>query len=279
MLSESRLYTFLNHKENYLLHFFVGEKLIRDLALIHSMNVHGFTYFRDAVLTFMPMVSLLKSGENLGLYIDSEDPKIRLKIETNAQGLVRTLLLPENLDNIPPFLTGKARLNKNQSDGHSYTSVINLEHIALQDIVNKILIESYQISGSVILGLMVDQSLLVTKLPDTKNEDVTENLNLSEYIKKYKIFFDSVLNKCFENEDEVLSAFSNTEFNFLSSKTIRLFCGCTKERMISYLWALKNETPEGLFGDNEKTLEIVCDYCKKKYVLSKNDFVVPNKKS
>ena len=48
------------------------------------------------------MIALLKEvGEQIGFYLDSEDPKFQFKIETSHQGDTRCLLLPENFQQFP----------------------------------------------------------------------------------------------------------------------------------------------------------------------------------
>ena len=74
MLATSRLYSFLDHKNGFNIHFLEGQKLIHDLILLHPMNSSGFSYFRDTFLGLLPIIFFLKPQESLGLYIDSEEP-------------------------------------------------------------------------------------------------------------------------------------------------------------------------------------------------------------
>ena len=66
MLNKSRLISFIDQKNEFTLHFVEGQKLVEDLALIHELKGNGFAYFRDSVLSFIPLITLLKVGENLG---------------------------------------------------------------------------------------------------------------------------------------------------------------------------------------------------------------------
>ena len=100
-LPHSRLYTFIDTSREYALYFLEGQRLIRDLALIHGVSGAGFAYFRDVVLSVQPIIALLKQGEQLGFYIDSEEPFFRLKIETGHHGVTRCTLLPENFHEFP----------------------------------------------------------------------------------------------------------------------------------------------------------------------------------
>jgi hypothetical protein len=51
------------------------------------------------------MLALLKHGEQLGLYLDAEDPYLRVKLEITAGGHVRCLLMPEDLKEFPERIT------------------------------------------------------------------------------------------------------------------------------------------------------------------------------
>src|SRR5690606_29016832 len=157
MLAVSRLYSFLDHKNGVNLHFLEEQKLIHDLVLLHPMNRHGFAYFRDTFLGLMPIIFFLKPGESLGIYIDSEDPYFRLKIETNSAGHTRTLLLPEEFDLFPDKITGNVRVTKVfQSQKSPYTSMIELKNLDTKEIINQILKESYQTNSEVIIGSTSD---------------------------------------------------------------------------------------------------------------------------
>src|SRR5437762_2587208 len=112
MLPVSRLYSFLDHKNGFNIHFLEGQKLIEDLVLTHPLQGSGFAYFRDSILGILPIIFFLKPGESLGIYIDSEDPYFRLKIETGSTGHTRTLLLPEEFNLFPMKITGKVRVTK-----------------------------------------------------------------------------------------------------------------------------------------------------------------------
>ena len=105
-LLESRIYTFVDSTKRFAFYFLEGQQLIRELALIHPLQGGGFAYFRDVVLSFMPMLALLKHGEQLGLYLDAEDPYLRVKLEITAGGHVRCLLMPEDLKEFPERITG-----------------------------------------------------------------------------------------------------------------------------------------------------------------------------
>ncbi len=270
MLATSRLYSFLDHEKGFNINFFEGQKIIHDLVLLHPMQGSGFAYFRDTFLGLLPIITFLKPGESLGLYIDSEDPYFRLKIETNSAGHTRTLLLPEEFNLFPMKITGKARVTKIFPGQKSpYTSMIELRGVETREVINQIFSESYQTSSEVIVGELSDQAIMVTKLPSLNvNSNIDETLSRKEYIKKHSPFFHNVFELATDDIEKIVKIFEDRGFAYLGSRQVSFFCPCSKERMIINLRSLYSSDMNDLF-DEKDMLEIKCDYCRKKYDISK----------
>lgn len=272
MLATSRLYSFLDHKNGFNIHFLEGQKLIHDLVLIHPMKSSGFAYFRDTFLGLMPIVFFLKPQESLGLYIDSEDPYFRLKIETNSAGHTRTLLLPEEFNQFPEKITGKVRVTKIfQNNNHPYTSVLDLKEVETKEVINKILTESYQTNSEVFVSDISDQSIMVTKLPPTNvNSSLDESMSRSEYIEKNRSFFQGVFQTATDDIEKIVKMFEDQGFSYMTSRQIDLFCPCTKDRMVLNLKGLYAHDLEHLF-EGKDTLDLKCDYCRKEYHITRSE--------
>ena len=112
MTPESKLYSFLDNKNSFTIHFLEGQKIIESMATLHHLQGAGFSYYRDLLLSVLPMVSFVKKGESFGFYLDSEAPYFRFKLETNYTGSFRTLLLPADFNQFPQKLTGLVRFSK-----------------------------------------------------------------------------------------------------------------------------------------------------------------------
>jgi molecular chaperone Hsp33 len=271
MLATSRLYSFLDHQKGFNIHFLEGQKLIYDLALLHPMKGTGFAYFRDTLLGLLPVIFFLKPGESLGIYIDSEDPYFRLKIETNSAGHTRTLLLPEAFNQFPMKLDGNVRVSKIFPNQHQpYTSVLELKAVESKGVINKILDESYQTNSEVIVGELSDQSIMVTQLPKLNvNSNIDDELGTrKDYIKKNKVFFHSVFEAATDDIEKIVKMFEDNGLSYLGSKQVSLFCPCSEDRMVQNLKGLYRGDIDELFSSKNE-VEIVCDYCKKKYVITK----------
>lgn len=273
MLSESRLYSFLDHKNGFNIHFLEGQKLIHDLVLLHPMPASGFAYFRDTFLGLLPIVFFLKPGESLGLYIDSDDPYFRLKIETNSAGHTRTLLLPEEFNLFPMKISGKVRVTKIFGQKSPYTSVLELKGVETKDVINNIFNESYQTNSEVIVGDVSDQSIMVTKLPPINvNSNIDETLSRKQFIKKNNDFFHEVFETATDDIEKIVKLFEDKGFSYLGSRQISFFCPCTRDRMILNLRGLYAGDMDELFDENGM-IEIKCDYCRKVYNINKIEVI------
>ncbi len=277
MLAESRIYSFIDQKEGFVLYFFEGQKVIHDLAIAQGVQGEGFHFFRDATLALQHLINFLKPGEGFGVYIDSENPYLRLKLEMSDQGQMRAILLPDDLQSLPRKLTGKIRTVKLvPGDKNPYTSLIQFIDNSFADIINKLLKESYQLDSAVYLSANSDQSLMISKLPDIDVNKVETNyrLKLNEYYFQKKKFIEEVFSRNLEEYSEIQAAFENESLNFLGTREIKFKCNCSRDRMISGLWAvIKSNGIENVFEDNESEITTKCDYCKTEYRIAKTEFL------
>ncbi len=276
MLSESRLYSFIDQNAGFTVHFFEGQKLIQDLAVIHENTGGGFQYFRDAVLSIQPMISYLKPGEGLGVYIDSDEPYFRLKIEMSEQGQMRTLLLPEDFNQFPKSITGRCRVVKTiPNEAHPYTSIITLDNIGFHEIVNSILRESYQLKSEIFLTDESDQSVMVMKLPviDIKKVETNYTLSLEEYWAKIKPSLDALFAKHTDDYQTIQKHLEDQGLLLLGSKEVKFKCSCSRERMVQGVHSvIRASGIDQVFAPDEKEIETKCDYCKTSYLLLRKEF-------
>jgi molecular chaperone Hsp33 len=274
MLATSRLYSFLDHKNGFNIHFLEGQKVIQDLVLLHPMQSSGFSYFRDIFLGLLPIIFFLKPQESVGIYIDSENPYFRLKIETNSAGHTRTLLLPEEFNLFPMKINGKVRVSKIfQNHLNPYTSVIDLSETETKEVINRILSESYQTNSEVIVSEISDQSIMVTKLPPTNvNSSLDESLSRSGFIKQHAHFFHEVFESASNDIEKIVNLFEEHGFSYMTSRQIDFFCPCSKERMMINLKGLYASDIDHLY-EGKDSIEIKCDYCRKVYHISKDQLI------
>ncbi len=274
MLNTSKLISFIDNKKEYTLHIAEGQKIIHDLAIIHELRGKGFAFFRDCVLSAIPLITLLKPMETLGFYIDSEDPYFMFKVEMSEDGYFRTLLMPESFSDFPENITGRARLTKIfPGQKTPYNSVIELDHKTLEDSVNIILTDSYQIKGRVILSEDSDQVAFLMQLPRKnwdKEEDFEPTLDIQEALDNLEAPLEKLFKMGSNDADLIAKEVEKLGFQHLKSKEINFKCSCSYERMVAGVLSLVNTTSIDDVFEGSDSIETKCDYCKTFYKIPKD---------
>lgn len=275
-LPESRLFTFVDEPREYALYFLEGQRLIRDLALLHSFRGPGFSYFRETVLSIQPMIALMKHGDQLGFYIDSDDPTFRLKIETNHDGDTRCTLVPEDLAQFPDAMRGLVRVERRFAGGRQpYQSFLKADGWALRDIVNRVLSDSWQVPCRVLVSTTSDQSLMLHQLPALRGDDESRFSPeaLAGRLDGLAAQMAGVFDRALVDPAEVASALSALGFHALASRGVRLRCSCTRERVVKSLLLI--DDPMGLFDPGQAELSVTCDYCRRQFTIHRDDLSPP----
>ncbi len=271
VLPESRLYTFIDEPREYALYFLEGQKLIQDLALVHPIQGPGFAYFRETVLSVQPMIALLKGGEQIGFYLDSNEPDFRLKIETSHAGATRCMLLPEDFREFPGAMHGLIRVLKLFPNNRPpYESIIEARGLALRQVVNRVLADSYQVNCAIQISDASDQSLMLHRLPMLEDRDESPDAakgrrdGIRERV-------DSVFAQALTDTRDISAAFASVGFRLLAHRAVRFECRCSHERMLAHLGPIYKREGESLFDPDSETLEIRCEYCKSKYEYTRTE--------
>ena len=275
MLSNSKVLSFIDNKEGFTIYFFEGQKLIHDLAIIHDLKGEGFHFLRDSILGSQLLSVFLKSKENFGFYIDSDEPYFRFKIETNFNGYMRTLLLPEEFNDFPKNINGVYRVSKLIKGGtEPYNTVIQIKDKPLDEIINELFSQSFQINGKIYLSEDSDQSVLIMKLPDIEIDKVEANedrLSVDEYWKKNSPLITNLFSKSYNEQEPIEKEFTDNDFLFLGSKDIQFKCSCSRERMVMGILGLVHSMSKEEVFEGESSIETKCDYCKTYYEITESE--------
>lgn len=267
-LPESRLYTAIDAERRYALAFVEGQRLVRDLALIHGLTGPSFAWFRDAVLSIQPLISLIKRGEQLGFYVDSRSPTFRLKIETGHSGDVRCTLWPEDLEEVPERIHGLVRLYTLFPDRAPYESIVRSDGLELRELVNLVLRDSHQIAATVRLSPTSDQSAMLQQLPALRGEDPAAFGPEAQARRMAELApgLSSVFERALTDPSELAGALGELGFRVIADRPVRFRCGCSRQRMVENLRLVRDQ---GLFEEGDTELEIVCEYCKTRYAITR----------
>ena len=268
-LPDSRLYTFIDEPREYALYFLEGQKLIQELALVHPIQGGGFAYFRETVLSVQPMIALLKGGEQIGFYLDSEKPDFLLKIETGHLGATRCMLLPEDFTEFPEAASGFVRVLKLFPNNRPpYESVIQIDGLALRQVVNRVLTDSYQVDCAIAVADTSDQSLMLHQLPMLEGRDDSTNA-VHERREGIREQVEDVFARALTDPEEIVRAFSAIGFRLLTHRPVRFECSCSRTHLLSHLAPIYVREGDSLFDPGSETLEVRCEYCKSKYEYSR----------
>ncbi len=274
-LAESRLLTFIDEARIFALYFLEGQRLIRDLALIHPVQGAGFAYFREVVLSVQPMIALLKGREQLGFYLDSEAPYFRLKLETGHQGSSRCMLLPEDFHEFPEHLTGTVRVQKLFNDNRKpYQSILEARELPLREVINQVLRESYQVNSVVTVSPHSDQSVMLHQLPPLPNDPDEYEYSpeaLEQRRQELAKGIEDVFAQALTGSQALATALQPLGFRLLAERTVTFACPCSRDQMIRNIHLVYAGEHKSLFEPGEDHLEVTCEYCKTRYEISRMD--------
>ncbi len=274
MLPTSRLLSFINHQTGFSLNFLEGSKLIEDLVLLHEQELRGFSYLRDFVLMGEHLMSYLKHQETMGIFIDSETPYLRLKLEISAIGHTRTLLLPENLQDIPTTINGYCRLVKvNPFQNEPYTSFIRLENLALKEAITLALKQSYQVNSQLSLSSTSDQSVMISRLPDIQvDKQIRESRpSLESETSRMLPAIEQIYNRTTTNQESIVAELEKLGYEYISGQDVELTCSCEHARMVSGIASLSHSESLDNLYEGANSIEVKCDYCKTLYQISRDE--------
>ena len=272
-MDHSRLFTFLDKKNSFNIYFLHGEKLMQEIYKIHNIGPIASKFYDQTILTGLHLINFTKINENIGYYIDSEKPYFRFKVEMNNAGTLRTLLLPEEFEEFPNKITGKARVTVSYPNKQPYSSLIEINEESTENVFNQMLNTSYQSKSKTMLGNK--SSLLINPLPPTNIDEKFEEIQiatLQTIEKEYGDFLKELIASEFKTEDEIINHFKSNGFNYLASKQVQFNCPCSKERMVTNLLTLSQVDQDEVF--KEGPVEIRCDYCNTLYNIAVDDLKV-----
>jgi molecular chaperone Hsp33 len=273
-MSTSLQFTFINNQHGFTISLVEGHALMQQLSQIHNIGPHALEFWNKTLVGGTQLINFLKTGENLGFYIDSEKPYFRFKIEMSHNGTLRTLLLPEDFDDFPKTFTGKCRVNKVMLGKSPYTSVLDYNDFLIENIVNEVMEKSYQTNSRIYMSEDFCTSIMLTKLPPTninKQIEDYEDFSFEEMLQKYSNLMKLALDLKASSIETIIELFATHGFKYLGSKEVKFHCPCSHERMVGNLLTLPQTDIDEIFSENSQ-IETRCDYCNTIYTIKKEEF-------
>jgi molecular chaperone Hsp33 len=274
-LPDSLLLTFIDEPRAHALYVLEGQRLVRDVALAHGTGGASFAILRDVVLAVEPLVALLSGGEQLGFYLDTEAPELRLKLEASHAGDVRCVLVPRDLVEVPAVVSGLVRVEWRYPGGRQpYLSALRLDGVAIGDVVDRVLRDSYQMKCAVLVSQESDQSLLLHRLPALRGEDpaLATIEAVRERLEGLRPEAEAILARALTGE-ALREAFGGLGFRLLAARPVRFRCTCSREHVVRSLRLL--DDPSELFDPGQATIDVTCDYCGRHHAIWRHELVDP----
>lgn len=275
-LPPSRLATFIDAERAHALYFLEGQRLLMDLALLHALPPAGFSFFREVVLSVQPLIGLIKGGEQIGFYLDSEQPEFRLKLEANHAGDMRSTLVPEDFADFPESLTGLARVETRHPGGRPpYMSVVELTGLPWSAVIHRVLHESWQAPCAVRVAEASDQSVLLHRLPPLRGEETPADpmAAVQRRLDELSAGLEEIFAPASTDPALLRSAMAGLGFREIAARPVRFACSCSRQRLVHSLRAL-DDIPS-LFDPGQESLEVTCDYCRTAYVVLRSELEDP----
>ncbi len=268
-MNTSPIYKFIDTNRYYTVALFYGTGLIGESATMPKVTNNNFEFTRKALLSCLPMVTMLKNNEDFGFYFDCKSPHFSFKLEVKSTGQARFYIPDINLNESNKY-SGILRLIKNQPfQVNPYISNIEIDFMTMGQIINHCLKQSFQFDTAIKLTSHADVSLLVNRLPVTATEESSENsFSAAEWFNKNP-WVESIDNECMKNRPALIELFKAKGYELWQERSLTLQCTCSKERFIEVINMIDAAgKPDGLVQDS---IEVTCQYCQKKYTISDSE--------
>lgn len=222
--------------------------------------------------------SLKEDSDSLLLILRGDGPVGGVTIRSEKKGEIKGYLYypqAEADDTAELLGSGVFSLVKDLGLRGTYTGNLPLLTGKVGENITAYFAESEQITSSCGIDLKYDDDgelvaaagFLLQLLPDASydiieklEEDLRRHVNPAELAYKYKNDYVKILS-------EILPSF---EVKILEKTPLKWVCNCSRDRMHQALVSIGKDELESVIQDGDE-LEVVCDYCKKKYTFNPDE--------
>lgn len=259
-------------------------------AVESARQIHGTwptaTAALGRLLTVTALFGLMMDNLSVSTKIEGNGPIKKMVAEADNNGNVKgDIINPEvyltynNGDKKGKLAVGKAvgegtlTVVKDLGLKDYFTSSVNLKTGEIAEDFTYYFAVSEQTPSSVGLGVLVntDEKVLeaggfiLQLMPFASEETI---ITLEKIISNLKPF--TTLLEEGKNIEDILNILSNNTAVIHDKKYIRYYCGCSRERYLNSIKSLDKDTLKD-FSDDENGIEVVCHFCKKKYLFNQDE--------
>lgn len=258
-------------------------KIIQEIKQRHNPSFPALIAMAK-VATFATLYgpSILADNEKVTIKIAGNGTIGTIYADTNKKGEVK--IMATNPYAEVPFVDGKPDFN--QVIGTSGTMVVikdlqmreNYQAMSpilkgdITDTFSYFMQTSEQKPSGIGIGITFNENEEVVScggfmsqlLPDATDENFT---NLEKQIRTLPNV-NTLFNEF--SQEEILELMSHNDYKIIEEQEVKFYCDCSKERFINKIIALDKNDVEQIFTKQDD-IEVVCEFCKEKYIISKED--------
>ena len=261
-------------------------ELVEEARKVHDLSpVVTAAFGRLLTITSIMATEMKNSTDKLTVQLKGTGPIEMMLVTANNKPVVKGYVVNPQID-LP--LNEDGKLDVRKAVGHSgYINVIKdiglkdpyigvsplISGEIAEDFVNYF-VKSEQRNSAVALGVLVDKNgvrasggYLINPMPDAKEEDISAV--------EQSIFKAGAMSRMLDRKltlEEIAKKITGDEnIKIIEDNIIPEFkCDCSKENMQSALMTIGKEELEDIIEKEGKT-ELVCHFCNKKYLFTKEE--------
>ncbi len=226
------------------------------------------------VLSVGAVMGIMQKYGNLTIKIDSNGPLKGLLVDADCDGNIRGFVLNSNVNE---SLTCKEAIGdlgiltviKDFGMKRTFSGQVELQSGGIGDDFSYYFNESEQVPSVVAVGSSIEDhrfysgALIVQLMPGYKEEDT---MYVEHFAKQCPKITDII--KIEDKKAALEELFP--EIEILSTHEVHFKCNCSKERFINGLATISKDEIVDIINEN-KDIELKCQFCNEKYVLSIDD--------
>lgn len=256
--------------------------LVEEARQIHGTWPAASAAFGRVLTVSLIMGAMYKEDQTLSIRINGGGPVGEILTSVNAHGEVKgTIENPEvHFSEKNKLAVGMAvgnngfiHVTKDLKIRDMFTSSSEIQTGEIADDFTYYFAMSEQIPSSVGLGVLVNEKnevfasggFILQLMPGAKEETIQK---IEEHISQMKPISTLIANG--NKPEDIVQMITHGDHEFIQEMPLHYHCNCSKERFNIGLQSLGEKEINDLI-DEQKDVEIICEFCKKQYTFDESE--------
>lgn len=258
--------------------------LVKDICDRHQTDLTATVALGRLVTGGALLSCLLKGKQRLALMIEGNGPLGKLSVEADADARVRGSIRNPQAG-LPPKdgrfdvsgaigRAGFLHIWKDLGLKDPYQSMVQLQSSEIAEDLAWYLSSSEQVPSSIGLGVELGEDgtvavaggFLVQSLPPGNEKQIGEVIERIEQMPPIT----TMLKEGMVPIEVLRSIFADVDFSVQQERPVSFFCPCNERQIEGVLISLGREELNRL-ADEQEEVEVVCEYCRKKYQFARDE--------